>query len=161
MPPPLRTALLGNSGSGKSTLARRLAERDGRPVLDLDTLVWEPGTIGVMRDAHQVQGDLEKFCIQHESWIIEGCYAQWIQAVLKYRPELVFLDPGEEVCIQNCRSRPWEPHKYASKEEQDGKLEFLLGWVADYYHREGDMSWREHHAVFEGYEGMKRITQNA
>jgi adenylate kinase family enzyme len=152
----VRIAIIGNSGSGKSTLARLLSNGGETPVLDLDTLVWEPDQIAVARDAKFVIDDLERFCRKHPHWIIEGCYADYIQAVLKYRPELVFLEPGREVCLGNCRNRPWEPHKYASKAEQDSKLEYLLHWVADYYVRDGGMSFMAHKALFEEYSGPKR-----
>ena len=49
-----------------------------------------------------------------------------------------------------------EPHKYSSKAEQDEKLAFLLSWVADYYHRGGEMSLRAHQALFESYAGSKQ-----
>ena len=71
--------------------------------------------------------------------------------------ELVFLQPGEAICLANCKARPWEPHKYASLAEQNSKLAFLLEWVSDYYRRDGDMSLRAHQAVFDAYGGPKRL----
>ncbi len=123
----MRIAIIGNSGSGKSTLARTLVRGSDTLILDLDTLVWEPGQIAQPRDPEIVIEELQQFCNRHPDWIIEGCYAHCIQAALLYGPELVFLDPGLDVCLSNCRNRPWEPHKYATKAEQDSKLEFLLG----------------------------------
>ena len=152
----MRVAILGNSGSGKSTLARRLAGADSAPVLDLDTIVWEPDVIAVPRPRDRVVEDLEKFCAASERWIVEGCYADLIRASLRWEPELVFLNPGVEVCLRHCRGRPWEPHKYASKVEQDARLPFLLSWVADYTRRDGDMSLRAHRELFDGYAGRKR-----
>ena len=76
--------------------------------------------------------------------------------LFRSHPELVFLNPGLAACLQNCRNRPWEPHKYASRAEQDSKLEFLLDWVADYYRRDGDMSLVRHRAIFDAYQGPKR-----
>ena len=112
------------------------------------------------RDPKTVIGELKLFCDSHSDWIIEGCYANCIQATLQYEPELVFLEPGRDVCTNNCRNRPWEPRKFASKAEQDSKLEFLLRWVTDYYDREGDMSLKAHMALFEGYLGPKRLVRN-
>ena len=152
----MRVAILGNSGSGKSMLAKRLAAAASVPVLDLDTIVWEPKVIAVSRPEDRVLQDLERFCTAGDHWIIEGCYAGLIRASLRWEPELVFLNPGAEVCLRNCRERPWEPHKYASKVEQDANLSLLLSWVSDYYLRDGSMSLRAHRELFDGYAGRKR-----
>ena len=151
----MKIAILGNSGSGKSTLARHLAAGRGLPVLDLDLVFWLPGQ-PVERPAEERAAEVEHFCRQHDSWIIEGCYADLIEASFPWQPELVFLDPGRETCLANCRNRPHEPHKYATKEDQDARLAFLLQWVADYYERDGLMSHREHEALFDRYPGPKR-----
>jgi adenylate kinase family enzyme len=156
----MRIAIIGNSGSGKSMLARRLAKGSSTPVLDLDTIVWEPNQIAFARDPDEVRADLEQFCSSHSEWIIEGCYATCILAVLSYQPELIFLEPGREVCIGNCRNRPWEPHKYASRADQDSMLDFLLDWVGDYYRRDDDRSLKAHQALFDGYPGPKRLLRN-
>lgn len=152
----MRIAIVGNSGSGKSTLARAIAHDRGWPVLDLDTIAWEPQTIAVARDPAAARADVERFCAECTDWIIEGCYADLIAASLGHSPLLVFMDPGLEQCLANCRQRPWEAHKFRSKAEQDEKLAFLLAWVRDYYVREGSMSLREHEALFRSYGGPKR-----
>ncbi len=154
----IRIAIIGNSGSGKSTLAAALSAKHGAPSLDLDRIAWEPGKIAVPRDPAAARADLEKFCAG-PGWIVEGCYADLIEASLRWRPELVFVNPGEAVCLERCRARPWEPAKYASKAEQDSKLEFLLKWVSEYYSREGTMSLKGHRALFDAYDGPKRETR--
>jgi adenylate kinase family enzyme len=150
----MRIVIIGNSGSGKSTFARRLAA-DGTPMLDLDTIVWEPNQIAVARPLAAVHADLDAFCAR-DSWIAEGCYGDLAERVLVHEPELVFMNPGEAACLRNCRARPWEPHKYASKAAQDDKLEFLLGWVSDYYRRDDATSYARHRALFDAYGGLKR-----
>lgn len=151
----MRIAILGNSGSGKSTLARWLADRCGAALLDLDTVAWEPGQIAVPREAAAAQADVRTFCSLHEHWIVEGCYAGLVEVALEHDVHLVFANPGEAQCAANCRARPWEPHKYATREEQDQRLPFLLAWVADYYVRDGDMSLAGHRACFEAHAGPK------
>lgn len=153
--PPMRVAIIGNSGSGKSTLARTLAA-GVVPVLDLDTVAWLPGQIAVPQDPAVAREQLDAFCRAHADWVIEGCYAGLIGAALEHAPHLVFLDPGCAACQTNCRARAWEPHKYASPEEQDARLAFLLDWVADYYTRDGDMSFAAHRALFDEYRGCKQ-----
>ena len=151
----MRIALLGNSGSGKSTLARWLAGRAGAPLLDLDTVAWEAGQVAVAREPWAALHEVMLFCTTHEHWVVEGCYANLVAAALPFQPRLLFLDPGEATCLAHCRARPWEPHKYGTKAEQDERLAFLLTWVREYYTREGDLSWRGHRACFDGYAGPK------
>ena len=151
-----RIAILGNSGSGKSTLAQRLAAEAGAAVLDLDTVAWEPGKIAVARKPVAAAAAVQTFCGTHADWVVEGCYADLVRATFAFKPRLIFLDPGLEQCLANCRARPWEPHKYASKEEQDERLAFLLQWVAEYYTRDGDLSLAGHQALFDAYAGPKQ-----
>jgi adenylate kinase family enzyme len=153
---PMRIAIVGNSGSGKSTLAQRLAAGTDAATLDLDTVAWEPGKVAVPRDPAAAAADVEAFCATHEAWVVEGCYASLVAATFEHQPLLLFLDPGLEQCLANCRARPWEPHKYASKAEQDERLAFLLQWVAEYYTREGDLSLAGHQALFDAYAGPKQ-----
>ncbi len=158
----VRIAIVGNSGSGKSTLARQLADGRTVSVLDLDTVAWEAGQVAVPRDPVAAASDVHNFCTTRDQWIVEGCYASLIQATFGSSPLLLFVEPGLEACLANCRSRPWEPHKYASKVEQDARLDFLLDWVRDYYSRDGDLSRAGHQRLFDGYAGPRlKVTGRA
>jgi hypothetical protein len=95
--------------------------------------------VGIARNPTAARSDLNKFCATNSRWIIEGCYANLIEEALKHKPLLIFMEPGVAAYIANCQRRPWEPHKYKSRQEQDEKLAFLLSWVRDYYHRDGDL----------------------
>jgi adenylate kinase family enzyme len=152
----MQVAIIGNSGSGKSTLAQQLASQHELAMLDLDTVAWVPGQVAVPRSPAEAVADVQAFCDAHEHWVVEGCYASLIKATLSYAPVLLFLEPGVAACQANCRSRPWEPHKYASKQEQDEKLAFLLEWVAAYYTRTGDLSLAAHRTLFDAYTGPKQ-----
>jgi adenylate kinase family enzyme len=151
----MRIVILGNAGSGKSTLAKSIARIQRVPMLDLDTLVWEPDQVAVERPDSVVFPDLAQFCRESDDWVIEGCYGDLVEAVLPNRPLLIFLEPGQDVCVANCRARPWEPHKYRTKQEQDDHLEDLLGWVRSYYDLDGSMSLAGHRRLFEAYAGPK------
>jgi adenylate kinase family enzyme len=151
-----RVAILGNSGAGKSTVARWLSARAGAPHLELDSVAWTPGEIAVARAADDALADVRTFCARHNHWVAEGCYASLVAAALEREPLLLFLNPGLEQCLANCRARPWEPHKYRSRQEQDERLAFLLAWVREYYTRDGDMSLLAHRECFGAYRGPKQ-----
>ncbi len=153
----MRIAIIGNSGSGKSTLARQLGGVHALPVLDLDTVVWEHGRVAILRSPADAAADVRAFCDRHDHWVIEGCYGNLTRVVLERSPVLLFLEPGVDVCLANARNRPWEPHKYASKKEQDERLELLLAWVEEYYARTDSLSLADHQALFDGYQGNKLL----
>jgi adenylate kinase family enzyme len=151
----MRIAILGNSGSGKSTLARQLAAVHTLPTLDLDTIVWEPGR-SPFCETGATAADATVFCESNGLWVTEGCYGGLTQHILAHSPVLLCLEPGVDVSLANCRSRPLEPHKYASKEQQDEELDFLLSWVRVSYTRDDDLL-RAHRAVFDAYRGPKHL----
>ena len=151
-----RIVIFGNSGAGKSTLARQLAREHGLAHLDLDTLAWQPGPPPRRRPLTESAAELRAFAALHPSWVIEGCYADLLELALPGCTELVFLNPGLEACIAHCRARPWEPHKYASKAEQDANLALLLDWVREYETRDDEFSLRSHRRLYDNFAGLKR-----
>jgi adenylate kinase family enzyme len=148
-----RILITGNSGSGKSTMAAQIAAEYGIPHLDLDTLAWE--SPGVRRPLDDSVAAIRAFFDRNPEWVIEGCYAQLLEAVLPDATELRFLNPGVEACIGNCRSRPWEPHKYPSVEAQNQNLEMLIRWVRKYETRDDEFSLRRHRQLFAEFDGEK------
>lgn len=137
-------------------MARAIAQEHGWPVLDLDTVVWERPKIAAARDGGAAREDVVRFCADHSDWIVEGCYGDLIAATLHYCPLLILMDPGLDQCLENCRRRPWEAHKFRSKAEQDEQLAALLTWVRGYYVRDGSMSLDAHEALFRSYAGQKQ-----
>lgn len=151
----MKVLIFGNSGSGKSTLARYLSEAHGLAHLDLDAIVWEPGRIAVQRPSDAIAASLADFLARHERWVVEGCYGELVEAASSHCTELVFLNPGLDTCLEHNRRRAWEPHKYASKQEQDAMLERLQAWVAGYYERDDPWSYRAHRRIFDTFPGRK------
>ena len=150
----LRVVVLGNSGSGKTTLAKALQAEHGVAHLDLDAVAWaEPGERLPLAESVAA---IERFAEAHPSWVVEGSYADLAEAALPLCTELRFLNPGVEACVENCRRRPWEPEKYASAEEQDARLAFLVEWVRRYESRDDEYGLAAHRALYDGFDGPKR-----
>lgn len=152
---PGRYVIVGNSGSGKSTLARRLSQNEALAHLDLDTLAWEPETPPRRRPLDESAQAIAAFMDAHEAWVIEGCYADMAAVALPRCTRLFFLNPGVEQCVANARARPWEPHKYPSKAEQDAKLAMLIEWIRGYETRHDSLSLEAHRALFDSFGGNK------
>ena len=148
--------MFGNSGAGKSTLAVHLAANHGLSHLDLDTLAWEPHPPPRRRPIRDSAADLEAFMASQDSWVIEGCYSDLLEVTLPHCTRMIFLNPGVDACVANCRSRPWEPHKYETPEEQDANLAMLIAWVKEYETRDDVFSLRSHRQLFEGF-GWEKI----
>ena len=151
-----RVLIFGNSGSGKSTLAKAFKELLGCIYLDLDTVAWKQDQPGVREEEEVSLKMLDEFSRSSDQWIAEGCYSGLIRHLTPKATELIFLNPGVETCVANCQSRPWEPHKYASKDEQDERLAFLIDWVRDYETRTDEFSLEAHRKLFDLFEGNKR-----
>lgn len=149
----MRWLIYGNSGSGKSTLARRLAQQHGLATLDLDTIAWSAQLERAPLD--ESVGRLRDFATIHPSWVIEGCYGLLIEAATAWCSRLIFLNPGVETCLANCRRRPWEPHKFATPAEQDAMLDSLLDWVRTYPTRVDEFGLKTHQAIFDRFTGPK------
>lgn len=151
----MKLVVFGNSGSGKSTLSRALAVRHGLAHLDLDSIVWEPGRIAVARSPGAVRADLDAFFEVQTRWVIEGCYGELVAIAAAQADELVFLNPGIAACLAHNRRRGWEPHKYASRAEQDSMFDALQAWVAAYATRDDAWSLRAHRALFDAHAGRR------
>jgi len=159
--PVRRILLFGNSGSGKSTLAKRLCADVGLAHLDLDTLAWLPTTPPQRMPLDRCAADIAAFIDSHAAWVIEGCYIDLLELALPSSSEIIYLDIPVSECITHARKRPWEPHKYPSREAQDANLEMLINWIGDYPHREDTFSQRAHRQFYDRYRGNKTRYETA
>lgn len=150
----MRAILLGNAGAGKSTMARTLIGNRAIPQLSLDEIAWNPGP--QRKPQEESIALLLDFIDHNEQWVIEGCYADLVEVALPYCTELRFLNPGVETCIAHCRSRPWEPEKFPSPQEQQAMLKTLIEWVKQYDVRDDEYGLQRHRALYDRFAGKKR-----
>jgi uridine kinase len=64
-----RVVILGRGGAGKSVFARQLGEVTGLPVVELDTLFWQPGLAAP--DPPQWAA-CQRQLVQRDVWILDG-----------------------------------------------------------------------------------------
>ena len=100
----MRVLIFGNSGSGKSTFAQQLAARHALALLNLDEVVGSHAEFAQFRMGEEIIRELEAFVAAHPAWVIEGCYGRWMEHLLSHATEIVFLNPGEEVCLGHGRA---------------------------------------------------------
>ena len=158
-----KIVIFGNSGSGKSTLAKSLKKEQDLAHLDLDAIAWQPlstQTQPVRRPIEESKSEIEEFIGSNPSWVIEGCYADLLALVLPESSEIIYLDLPIEDCIANAKKRPWEPHKYESKEAQDNNLDMLVQWIAQYEEREDEFSRSAHQQLVASYTGKTSIVKS-
>jgi adenylate kinase family enzyme len=165
--------IFGNSGAGKSTLAKRLAVDKKLAHLDLDTLAWQVTSPPQRKTIKASLLDINHFTQTNASWIIEGCYGDLLELLVHCKKdtlnesstavanEIIFLDLPVANCIVNATNRPWEPHKYSSKQAQDDNLAMLIDWIKAYETRSDTFSKQAHQQLYECFDGKKtRITSN-
>ena len=93
----------------------------------------------------------------NDNWVIEGCYTDLLSFALADSTEMVFMNLSIDACVENAKHRPWEPHKYASKEAQDQNLGMLVEWITDYDRRDDTFSKKAHVGLYEGYLKIKTM----
>lgn len=125
--------------------------------LDLDTIAWLPSSPPSRKPLVDSQQDISIFTESNESWVIEGCYSDLLEIVIPESTEIIFMNLPVDACISNARNRPWEPHKYATKDAQDENLEMLIDWIAQYSERKDTFSMTAHNELYEQYAGKKSV----
>ena len=154
--------IFGNSGSGKSTAAQKLCGSENLFHLDLDTLAWQATQPPQRKPLTESALEISAFIDSYAGWVIEGCYSDLLKIALPFSSEIIFMNLSVESCIENARNRPWEPHKYKSKEAQDSNLEMLIDWISQYSQRTDTFSEAAHKKLYEQYLGKKSVlTRNA
>jgi len=138
-------------------LAKDLAEKGGLAHLDLDTLAWLPVLPPERAPLEESEKTITSFIEANDSWVIEGCYTDLIKIAGQDANEVIFLNLSIDMCLENAKRRPWEPHKYESKKTQDNNLPMLLNWIEDYAVRDDSFSLSTHLRFFEDFHGLKTM----
>ena len=150
-----RILIFGNSGSGKSTLAKMYSAKYKISHLDLDTIAWEKTVPPKRKSVEESTITIKNFLSDNAQWVIEGGYSDLLSIVANEANKLVFLNISKETCINNCKKRPWEPHKYDSMEEQNKNLNMLINWVKEYYERNDEFSFVSHKELYKNFTSNK------
>ncbi|MDT0594532.1 AAA family ATPase [Glaciecola petra] len=150
-----KVLIFGNSGSGKSTLAKKLSKLEGLAHLDLDSLAWMENQPLTRRPLVASELEIKNFVSANEAWVIEGCYSDLLLLATPFANELIFMNLPINICIENARQRPWEPHKYPSKKAQDANLDMLIDWIEQYETRDDTFSAKAHKALYDNFAGTK------
>ena len=93
---PSRVLLYGVTGSGKTTAAKRLAERTGLPLVDVDEVCWEPGWVQVPVEAQRRR--FLEICAG-DRWVLDTAYGVWTDVALARAELVVALDYPRRVSL--------------------------------------------------------------
>ena len=80
-----------------------------------------------------------------------------LELVTQQADEVIFLNLPVSTCVANAKNRPWEPHKYKSKEAQEENLDMLIYWISQYTSRNDTFSKVAHEQLFEEFQGKKTM----
>jgi len=152
-----KVVIFGNSGSGKSTLAKKLCKAESLSHLDLDSIAWKSVNPPERRPISESKREIDELIGSNKSWVIEGCYSDLLEVVLPESSEIIFLNLSVEACISNAKKRPWEPHKYETREAQEANLGMLIDWITEYAERNDTFSRSSHEVLFGCYKGKKTM----
>jgi adenylate kinase family enzyme len=102
-----RVVILGRGGAGKSTFARRLGERTGLPVIELDTHFWGPALVPTPREQWM---EIQRKLADQERWIMDGDLGRydepWVR--LQAADTVLILDFPMLLCLMRALRRSKE-----------------------------------------------------
>jgi len=151
-----RVFVIGNSGSGKTSLAKQLADDLGRPRVDLDEVAFSD-QLGTRRPVVESIELLRSTAALDARAVIEGCYADLVAALAGEEDHIMWLDLPISACVENARSRPWEPHKWPSAEAQDAFLPNLIAFIESYPSNPTPTGRPAHRALFREFPGVREV----
>jgi adenylate kinase family enzyme len=107
-----RVVILGRGGAGKSALAKQLSNELGFPVIELDSIFWQPGLRPTPEpDWTEIQREL----LTHDRWIIDGDlgpYDTGLELRLRAADTIIVLDFPLWHCVWRALRRSRESREF-------------------------------------------------
>jgi adenylate kinase family enzyme len=107
-----RVAILGRGGAGKTALAQKLSRTLELPVIELDSIFWQPGPRPTPeRDWLEIQHEL----VARDGWIIDGDlgpYDSGLEPRLRAADTIVVLDFPLWRCVWRALRRSRETREF-------------------------------------------------
>ena len=97
-----RVLVIGSSGAGKSTFARRLGEKTGLEVVNLDRIYWKPNWVEPEKD--EWKKTLER-ALKRDAWIMDGNYSGTLEMRIEPADTVIFLDMPPIICVYRILKR--------------------------------------------------------
>lgn len=101
--PPKRVLIVGGAGSGKSTLGQRIGAALAAPVFDLHEVAYENGAGRKRSPQERLEGVAR--IAAGPSWVAEGIYIGWTDALMREADVIVWLDLPWHVATVRILSR--------------------------------------------------------
>ena len=102
-----RVVILGRGGAGKSTFARKLGERTGLPVIELDKYFWQPALVPTPRAQWT---EIQRKLAHQERWIMDGDLGKYdeLGVRLQAADTVLILDFPLLLCLMRAMRRSKE-----------------------------------------------------
>ena len=107
-----RVAILGRGGAGKSALAQKLSHALNLPVIELDSIFWQPG-LRPMPDRDWAEA--QRKILERDRWIIDGDlgpYDSDLELRLRAADTVVVLDFPLWRCVWQALRRSRENREF-------------------------------------------------
>ena len=138
-----RVVIIGCGGAGKSTLARKLGEKTGLPVVQLDKLFWKPGRESVSREEFDI---LHRQELAKERWILDGNFDRTMSERLARCDTVIYLDFPRITCLLGVAKRILTTYGTVRPDMGEGCPERIdwefLQWVWNFNKNKRDTNYR-------------------
>ncbi len=126
----MKILIIGNCGCGKTYLATQLTNKTGFPLINLDKIMWIPGT-DTFRSETEIYEELDNIILR-DNYIIEGVWGLVMEYLINNDDInlLIFLEINLEECKSNILNR--------ISEEENGSISLeermrIVKYAENYY----------------------------